>query len=486
MAAARPTVPSKPKPKPSADQMDYASFLHTAASPVPIPNTPSSLLPYVKPSAAERFDDSGPYKADMMLRMEQLNRGDRVLPPCDRCRRLHMDCLKNLTACMGCTRKHAKCSWKEVEEQELRDHPFIPRVILQAGEKGSGDEERTKGTEKEKKDWSKDDVQGVRDEELLGEESDEDEGRVEDSAHAGESESRREVKSHSPAINTTINGQPTRGINSAQAAAPQPSSSSQRHSPALPPPSLSSPNTSAFPTVNARKLDIPLYRPPSSLHKTDSPSSPKAVRAFTAHEWDHHHARHSPSANTTRATPSSDIHDELKLAALEAEKNLDRTSSGEMMERERVATRVYTAGSEPILSPSSAAKPISVTSTSDGHRTPPNPSANIASTDGNGGDFRFPSVAATEAAAGQPTPPPETAPAVESKDSAGFGNGASRRFYENYSQLNNKIPPLSEPVVLDLSDGSSEERSRDKSLTPSRQEPTEKPEETREPKIEGH
>jgi hypothetical protein len=31
-----------------------------------------------------------------------------------------MDCLKNLTACMGCTKKHAKCSWKEVREGELR------------------------------------------------------------------------------------------------------------------------------------------------------------------------------------------------------------------------------------------------------------------------------------------------------------------------------------------------------------------------------
>ena len=32
-----------------------------------------------------------------------------------------MDCLKNLTACMGCTKKHAKCSWKDVREEELRD-----------------------------------------------------------------------------------------------------------------------------------------------------------------------------------------------------------------------------------------------------------------------------------------------------------------------------------------------------------------------------
>jgi hypothetical protein len=55
----------------------------------------------------------------MIARMEELQRGERVLPPCDRCRRLHMDCLKNLTACVGCTKKHAKCSWRDVKEEEI-------------------------------------------------------------------------------------------------------------------------------------------------------------------------------------------------------------------------------------------------------------------------------------------------------------------------------------------------------------------------------
>ena len=64
-------------------------------------------------------EDKEPYKAEMVSRMEGLQKGDRILPPCDRCRRLHMDCLKNLTACMGCTKKHAKCSWREVREEEL-------------------------------------------------------------------------------------------------------------------------------------------------------------------------------------------------------------------------------------------------------------------------------------------------------------------------------------------------------------------------------
>ncbi|KAK2747745.1 hypothetical protein FQN57_001775 [Myotisia sp. PD_48] len=90
-------------------------------APVPIPNTPSSLLPQAKPINHYERDDGGPFKIEMVSRMEDLQRGDRILPPCDRCRRLHMECLKNLTACMGCTKKHAKCSWKDVKLEELRE-----------------------------------------------------------------------------------------------------------------------------------------------------------------------------------------------------------------------------------------------------------------------------------------------------------------------------------------------------------------------------
>ena len=177
-STSRPSAPPKAKSKPPPEPVDYASVLLNSASPVPIPNTPSSLLPYAnKPSSADRFDDSGPYKAEMVARMEQLQRGDRIMPPCDRCRRLHMDCLKNLTACMGCTKKHAKCSWKEVRDEELAENPFVRSSGDDAAESTShrasypditmsGGEERRRpygaGAETE--------IQGVRDEELLGEE----------------------------------------------------------------------------------------------------------------------------------------------------------------------------------------------------------------------------------------------------------------------------------------------------------------------------
>lgn len=92
---------------------------------VAIPGTPASLIPVVKPHTWNR-DDGGPYKAEMISRMETMKRGERVIPPCDRCRRLHMDCIKNLTACLGCTKKHAKCSWKDVSLDELESTAAAP------------------------------------------------------------------------------------------------------------------------------------------------------------------------------------------------------------------------------------------------------------------------------------------------------------------------------------------------------------------------
>lgn len=91
----------------------------TVESPtVPIPGTPSTLMG-PKPRVEAPRDDGGPFKAEMVSRMENMARGERVVPPCDRCRRLQMDCMKNLTACQGCTKKHAKCSWKDVTADEL-------------------------------------------------------------------------------------------------------------------------------------------------------------------------------------------------------------------------------------------------------------------------------------------------------------------------------------------------------------------------------
>ena len=109
---------SDTRPRSDSNEQYSGSLLNQHTSTVAIPNTPASLMPATKAPFIER-DDGGPFKTEMIGRMESMRRGERVMPPCDRCRRLHMDCLKNLTACMGCTKKHAKCSWRDVRPDEL-------------------------------------------------------------------------------------------------------------------------------------------------------------------------------------------------------------------------------------------------------------------------------------------------------------------------------------------------------------------------------
>ncbi|KAM0713836.1 hypothetical protein Q7P37_010798 [Cladosporium fusiforme] len=77
------------------------------------------------------LESSQPFRPLCQAHMDSLPRGHRVLPPCDRCRRLRMDCVKNLTSCSGCTRKHARCHWRDVSREELGN--------LDAGMEGSYD-----------------------------------------------------------------------------------------------------------------------------------------------------------------------------------------------------------------------------------------------------------------------------------------------------------------------------------------------------------
>lgn len=65
------------------------------------------------------LESSQPFRPLCQAHMDGLPRGHRVLPPCDRCRRLRMDCVKNLTSCAGCTKKHARCHWRDVSRDEL-------------------------------------------------------------------------------------------------------------------------------------------------------------------------------------------------------------------------------------------------------------------------------------------------------------------------------------------------------------------------------
>lgn len=72
------------------------------------------------PSRPTTSDEPPPdvFRPLITQKIDKLTRGDVIQPPCDRCRRLKLTCVKHLTACQGCTKKHAKCSWKAVTEEE--------------------------------------------------------------------------------------------------------------------------------------------------------------------------------------------------------------------------------------------------------------------------------------------------------------------------------------------------------------------------------
>ncbi|KAK5166673.1 uncharacterized protein LTR77_008217 [Saxophila tyrrhenica] len=105
-SASRPPASTAPqRPPSSSGQQAYAAGSagkHNFSRPLP-----------------PALESSQPFRPLCQAHMDALPRGTRVMPPCDRCRRLRMDCVKNLTSCAGCTRKHARCHWRDVSREEL-------------------------------------------------------------------------------------------------------------------------------------------------------------------------------------------------------------------------------------------------------------------------------------------------------------------------------------------------------------------------------
>lgn len=107
--------------------------IHTEALSSPKPSGSSLLNGQVRrlPASLTPSPDDGAggqYRPLITARVEKMNRGDHIWPPCDRCRRLRMDCTKYLTACAGCTKKHAKCTWRDITEEEVAGLLQVPQL----------------------------------------------------------------------------------------------------------------------------------------------------------------------------------------------------------------------------------------------------------------------------------------------------------------------------------------------------------------------
>jgi hypothetical protein len=98
------------KPNPSSPDI-------TVSGSAPVAHSHGKTI--VKPPAILDDGTGGRYRPLMTAKVEKMARGEGIWPPCDRCRRLRMDCTKHLTACNGCTKKHAKCTWKDITQDEI-------------------------------------------------------------------------------------------------------------------------------------------------------------------------------------------------------------------------------------------------------------------------------------------------------------------------------------------------------------------------------
>ena len=110
----------------------------------PVSRSELSALPAIDGGASESPSAGHlPPMALIFARIEKIARGDVINPPCDRCRRLKMACRKKLTACDGCTRKHAKCSWTKLTDEEVSVMRANPNFVFPSRQVGDVDEEPT-------------------------------------------------------------------------------------------------------------------------------------------------------------------------------------------------------------------------------------------------------------------------------------------------------------------------------------------------------
>ncbi|KAI0600722.1 hypothetical protein F4775DRAFT_582626 [Biscogniauxia sp. FL1348] len=106
------SVPPTPNTAGTASSTPRTSMQH--------PNLLASNRPspsFVAEPAVKDVEEEN--RALVTTRIEKLARGDAITPPCDRCRRLKTPCIKHLTACQGCTKKHARCVWRGLTEDEV-------------------------------------------------------------------------------------------------------------------------------------------------------------------------------------------------------------------------------------------------------------------------------------------------------------------------------------------------------------------------------
>lgn len=118
----RPSIAAQSRPKASRLPTSEAPAFHTFNN----THQDGDARRMSHPTTLSDDGAESQYRVLMAAKIEKLARADPIYPPCDRCRRLKFECTKHLTACGACTKKHAKCSWKDVKDGELDGMaPFV-------------------------------------------------------------------------------------------------------------------------------------------------------------------------------------------------------------------------------------------------------------------------------------------------------------------------------------------------------------------------
>lgn len=86
-----------------------------------IPSIPRSTLP------EPEVQDPEPFRNAIQDRLKLYEKYEKITPSCDRCRRTSKTCTRLLAACGPCTKKHSKCEWKKVTQEEL-SQPVLHEV----------------------------------------------------------------------------------------------------------------------------------------------------------------------------------------------------------------------------------------------------------------------------------------------------------------------------------------------------------------------
>lgn len=120
LSASAPFPNSPVAPSPSSIQ-GYRTPSQQHAASATQTNRASPVVPVDYAQRESSAEDASSAHRSMMIqaKIDRLQRGDLIAPPCDRCRRLIYRCVKHQTACGPCAKKHAKCTWKTATDEEL-------------------------------------------------------------------------------------------------------------------------------------------------------------------------------------------------------------------------------------------------------------------------------------------------------------------------------------------------------------------------------